>query len=256
MNKRLVGAIAVGVSIMAAYAFGVPLVQETWDAAGVAGWEIGFEPGDTAGGYGALSRDAVLGGPNGAAGALRIDAAGDTQPQIDYVFADGGSTTDFTGDYGTDFADPVAGIWFDFYIDDSNGSVPSALQLYFVGDGEEWYFDLTPQLSETLGWGTYGANINLSSPIFDLGQWVNYGSGDWTNDIANVSEIGIELSYTVSGIDQIYAIDNFTLDDEEFLVVPEPETYAFLAMAVLSLGLVFRQRVNESVQALFAQIRV
>jgi len=84
MNKRLVGAIAVGVSIMAAYAFGVPLVQETWDNTdNVEGWEIGFEPGDTAGGYGDLSRDADLGGPNGAVGALRIEADGDTQPQIE-----------------------------------------------------------------------------------------------------------------------------------------------------------------------------
>ena len=147
---------------------------------------------------------------------------------------------------------------FDFYVDPANGSVPSALQLYFVGNGETWFFNLSDSL--TTGWNTYGANFNSFSETdpFGFGSWVQYSEfgtgGNWSTDITSISEIGIELSY-LSGVGgQIYAIDNFTLDEDPFLV-PEPETYAFIAMALLSLAFVYRKRLEDQFQLAMAHVQ-
>ncbi len=163
-----------------------------------------------------------------------------------------GNYASLTG-FGT-LTGPVRGIHFDFYVDPNNAeSLPvAALGIYLYGGGvgteETWYWDNIGAAGYE--WDTYGANIDA------LGTgWTSTGS-DWAGTIANVLEVGIVLRYLgPSAGTQIYAIDDFTISEDPFLV-PEPETYAFLAMAILALGLVFRKQVDESLRSAFANVRV
>lgn len=251
MNFKVCGAVAIGIAMMALQSHGVTIIaQETWSGGDEAGWvardfPVGGDPGYAApfpGGGGSL---------DGSGSSLQITGGGpDTSPR-DFIYT---SEAQFQGDYDTM---GVRGIWFDFYVDPANGSVPSALQLYFVGNGNVWFWDLTSSL--TTGWNTYGANFNTGNlDPYGFGSWVQYAefgnTGAWATSITSVSSIGIELSY-LSGIGgQVYAIDNFTLQDEDFLV-PEPETYAFIAMALLSMAFVFRKRLDEQFQSAMAHMQ-
>ncbi len=257
MNVKVFGSIALGMAMLASHSFGATIIaQETWsNPPSTENWDASDDiPGDGLGAYGTLT--GTVGPVGGETDVLQITGgAPDTAPR-DFVYT---QSAPFIGDYG---AMGVQGIWFDFYVDPANGSVPSALQLYFVSDGgganeEMWFFDLSDSL--TTGWNTYGANFNSSSESdpTGFGTWVQYSefgnTGTWSTDIGNITEIGIELSY-LSGVGgQIYAIDNFTLDEDPFLV-PEPETYAFIAMALLSLAFVYRKRLEEQFQ--FAMVHV
>lgn len=168
-----------------------------------------------------------------------------------------GNYASLTG-FGT-LTGPVRGIHFDFYVDPGNDEpLPAAsLGLYLyggsLGSEETWYWDNIGAAG--VGWGEYGANIEAGSPTTGFGSWTSTGS-DWAGTIANVLEVGIVLRYLgPSAGTQIYAIDDFTISEDPFLV-PEPETYAFLAMAILALGLVFRKQVDESLRSAFANVRV
>ncbi|MFU8779968.1 MAG: PEP-CTERM sorting domain-containing protein, partial [Kiritimatiellia bacterium] len=58
--------------------------------------------------------------------------------------------------------------------------------------------------------------------------------------LADVARIGIYITYQPNLAGQVYGIDNFGL------TVPEPETYMILGMALLSVAVVFRRRITES----------
>jgi len=257
MKMKFIGTIALGLAMAAGQSFGSSIIaQETWSTAPAdhAEWEAADDlPGDGDGAYGTLTHSATPVG--GIGNVLQITGGTPETAPRDFIYT---PDAPFTGNYASM---GVQGIWFDFYVDPDNGSVPSALQLYFVSDNNEeraWFFDLSSSLTE--GWNTYGANFHATTPTdpFGFGSWVQYSEfglgGDWTADIGNITEIGIELSY-LSGIGgQIYAIDNFTLDGDPFLV-PEPETYAFIAMALLSLAFVYRKRLEEQFQVAMAHMQ-
>lgn len=250
MKKQMLGALVVSLVVAAAPGLAVPIVDEDWTAAGAEGWLAENDP--TLGGvaYGSLAN------PGGAAhaGALGITGGGPAIGPRDFINI-AGAPFGTPLNYATLGGGGVQGIHFDFYVD--SATVPSALQLYFVGNGNIWFYDLSSQLAT--GWNTIGANFNASTPGDMFGSWVQYpefGIGDvWTTDIQTVSRIGLELSYLSSLGGQIYGVDNFTLDDQTFLV-PEPETYVVLGIALLSMAFVFRKRITDSLAEARAMIQM
>ena len=237
MKTRIMSAVSVGLLLVATSGFAVPIVQDTFTS--IANWNVEDDP--TLGGAG-------YGTPSNVGDTLRITGgAPDTAPR-DYINI---AAAPFLGDY-TAMGTGVQGIHFDFYVD--SATIPSALQLYFVGDGEVWFYDLTSQLAT--GWNTIGANVDA----LDAGGWVQYpeflpNTGDWAASIGDVTRIGLELSY-LSGVGgQIYGVDNFTLDDEPFLV-PEPETYVVIGIALLTMAFVFRKRITDSLAEARAMIQM
>jgi hypothetical protein len=250
MRTRMMSAIGVGLLVAATSGFAVPIVTETWTDAGTAGWESDPDPTLGGAGYGTLANP----GGAGTVGSLGITGGDGAPGPLDYINLAGAP---FAGNYATLGATGVRGIHFDFYV--ASATVPSALQLYFVGlGGDIWFYNLTAQLAT--GWNTIGANFNASSPSDMFGSWVQYpeflpNDGAWTSDITSVSRIGLELRY-LSGVGgQIYGVDNFTLDDQPFLV-PEPETYVVLGIALLSMAFVFRKRITDSLAEARAMIQM
>ncbi len=242
MKTRLMSAVGVGLLIAATSGVAVPIVQDTFTS--IANWNVEDDP--TLGGAG-------YGTPSNVGDTLRITGgAPDTAPR-DYINI---AAAPFLGDY-TAMGTGVRGIHFDFYV--ASATVPSTLQLYFVGlGGDIWFYNLTAQLAT--GWNTIGANFNASSPSDMFGSWVQYpeflpNDGAWASDITSVSRIGLELSYLSGSGGQIYGVDNFTLDDDPFLV-PEPETYVVLGIALLSMAFVFRKRITDSLAEARAMIQM
>jgi len=263
MNARLMVAAVICMAGAAQVAVAVPVTESFSTTAGWTAVEDGSHGNEMTpeGGAYATTLDAVsIGTP--ASSALRITGGNAvTDFETDKIRMNSG--TDFLGNY-TGAATPpgtivsqVQGIYFDFYIDTAVvSSAPAQLGLYFIGDAHEWYWDLTDSLVYNTAWNRYGANMSGSSEVTDFGSWYDMsGNGNWTTDIADVTEIGVVLGYVYNEGAQVYAIDNFTIQEDPFLV-PEPETYAFLAMAILALGLVFRKQVDESLRAAFAHVRV
>jgi hypothetical protein len=240
MKTRMTSALVIGLLTAATSGFAVPIVTETWTAAGAASWDTDLDPTIEGVGYGTLANP----GGAGTVGSLGITGgAADTAPR-DFINLLGAP---FAGNYTVL---GVQGIHFDFYVD--SATIPSALQLYFVGSGNIWFYDLSSQLAT--GWNTIGANVDTL-----VGEWVQYPEfgvgGTWATDIAAVTRIGLELSY-LSGVGgQIYGVDNFTLDDEPFLV-PEPETYVVLGIALLTMAFVFRKRITDSLAEARAMIQM
>jgi len=139
----------------------------------------------------------------------------------------------------------VQNITFDFYADDV---VPGQVQLYFysLAAGTTWY---SPSFDSQLTAGSWTRGLSIG---FQQDQWL-FGS-NWDTAIQNVDAIGVYLSSygTLSG-NQDFAMDNFQLDDDT--PVPEPQTYAMLGFAVLSMGFTFRRRLEESLGAALQTLR-
>ncbi len=263
--KVVVGIMGLAVGFLVTAAVAIPVTEEF---ATTAGWTViedtthGNEGTPEGSAFGVASLDS-LGNPTPA---LKITATGQVADyETDKIRIASG--TDFLGNYTGGVGAPgtissqVQGIYFDFYIDTTTmAEAPAQLGIYFIGgthETHEWYWDLTSSLVYNSEWNQYGANMDGMSPDSGFGTWYDMsGNGSWGDDIADVTEIGIVLGYLYNDPGtQVIAIDNFTIQEDPFLV-PEPETYAFLAMAVLALGLVFRQRVNESMQMMMARIRI
>jgi len=243
----IVGAAAVGI---AAVGHTVPLTEDF--AAGGDDWTLTADPAGPA--IGSPTDEASFAGRSGV---VKITVA-DDETGYDRFFADSGSALDFVGNYATgtgleNITAAVQGIKFDFYVDPA-GPI-SELSIFLRTTSEhEWYWILDDAV--VTGWNTYGANVSATDADTGFGVWQpEIGTYDWQTDIADIAQIGISFGYLSAGSEQIYAIDSFTIQEEPFLV-PEPETYAFLAMAILALGLVFRKQVDESLRAAFAHVRV
>ena len=160
---------------------------------------------------------------------------------------------------------PVLGVSFDFYVDAGNDATsPSELNVYFTSSasGNDWRWRVEDYTTLSTGWNTgLGANIGDSFvDVYGMGSWELVGGTandiDWLADIKTVTSIGLELGYLVGGGAESYAFDNFALDDSEVLLVPEPETYFVLAMALLSVAVVFRKRISESLAEARAMMMV
>lgn len=142
----------------------------------------------------------------------------------------------------------VVGVTFDFYVDgDSGGTTddgPGSLSLYFMGGGNNtawtynfYEFGFDSALAE--GWHSFGIT-------FDASGWLpaNAGGDSFEDSLTSVTRIGIELiSRAGTGVEN-YRLDNFRL------YYPEPGTYAVLAFALLSLGVTFRGKLREGLEAL------
>lgn len=203
---------------------------ETWDS-DTAGWLIKDYSGGAA--YGSLSWAATL--PlNEQPGVLQVTGGAPADPTPrDIIYTTGGGLAG-----NINYATSLFTIMFDFYA----AAVPVKLDAYLLGSGYKWFFDLTPSLSA--GWNS------LSAPIG--GTWYNIDDGrsgaDFVADIADVDEIGIMITYNLNQGGQVYGLDNFD-------VIPEPETWAFLGIAFLSIGYSFRDRLEKALAVIKARIR-
>lgn len=172
-----------------------------------------------------------------------------------YIFADSGN---LLGDYTDGSMSPGGGytgdgvvnsIHFDFYAETSS---PTSLSVYFLydeGGANEaiWIFNLGVP---SVGFNSYYVNLMPTG-------WESLSGydpeADFMNHLTDVDEVGILLTYNGTGSGQQYWIDNFELNDE--FVVPEPSTYAALGMALLSLGITFRKRVQSTVDQALKSVK-
>ena len=224
--------------------FSATIIEATW--AGSEGWSIFDEDGNAP--LGEIFDQGSVGGQDG----LRIEADDDGVVG-DKVFT---TAAGFTGDY-TPGAVPahvallgVQSIKFDFYsaVTGPFGK-PSYLDLYFHSSvaGGIWRCNVLPSIN--VGWSTLSVNLASGGAP---GPWYSMNgrtSSDWLSDLAAVDEIGFMINYQPGVADQIYGIDNFSLDD---VAVPEPEEYAMLAMLAISLGFVFRDKLNAHMATVLA----
>lgn len=231
-------ALALGLSIVASY--GSPNIR-TFDASGdTSDWVIKDQSGGAA--IGNLSW-VDQGGSHG--GVLQDSFTRPVSPDPAY----------FEIMYTTDndlLTAAVAGgsssIMFDFY---SAGTKPQEVYAFFeTASGDAWFRDVSSYIVDTgwghanayLGWGSW---FNMSDPV--------RGVGDFAGDLAAISQIGVMVYYRDVAGAQIYAIDNFDVDYN--LNIPEPETWAFLGIAFLSIGYSFRERLDKAMSDLMVRIR-
>jgi len=229
-------------SVMAAVIAG-----NEWDtAADVEVWGISGSvntPGDNIGptidgANGSIAQGSAY-GPN----ALEITGALIGGAAVDFISADADATPEFgAGSYNGSYA-AVQSIRLGFY-DGEGLTATDDLRIYFYSNaGNTWFHDV----DNHGGWGDYGANFVES-------DW--YGGGTWATDIGNVLEVGIYISYLDGGGSQQYALGYFQLNDEPLEVaVPEPETYAMLGFAMVSLCVTFRRKLESSLQVVVQNLR-
>jgi len=182
-------------------------------------------------------------GLGGGSDALRITGGSAGGGSESYVY-----NNTLTGDYNSL---GIVSLSFDFY---AASNTPAALELYFRHDSggagdTEWHFTISDLYT---GWHTYDVNFLTS------GGWYNsdYGPGNQTQllaDLVDVDEIGLLLTYQPNVTGQIYGTDNWQAGDTYY--IPEPETYAMLAFAFVSLAITFRKNLNEQLERALAAVR-
>ncbi len=233
-------------ALMGAQAYATPylIVSHDGDNTPYSNWSIIEDDGGAPQGLIDAGAGQVT-GPTGGSGvtvggrpnALEISATTDDNGlYTDRIFT---TADNLTGNY-TAFGGGVAlaGLRFDFYAggDAGGGSewAPTLLSVYFSTDNDStiWAYDIE---NITQGWGTYSVSFGASG-------WYDYTgtSVPFNNALTTVDSIGLAIMYTFDQSGQIYGIDNFGL------TVPEPETYMILGMALLSVAVVFRKRITES----------
>ncbi len=228
-------------------AYGAAIVTEDF-AGGVGGWVID----DASDGGGAGSPNGSL---NGAGGYLEVNSGGASIiPVTDFVF-DGGGV--FSGDYtaGGLTANGINGISFNFY--NPSATPINGLQVYLVAGGNTWYHPLVADVT-TGGWDTYGANLSFDSLNAGTGEWFTLAGDNlatWQGDLASVTGMGFRMNYVDNTANQIYRLDNIIIQDDPYiLLVPEPQTYAMLGFAFLSMGVTFRRKLEGALASLKAMM--
>ena len=167
------------------------------------------------------------------------DTAGVFTPSEGVVYTTG---SNLAGDL--DFTEnglAIASVSFDFYAGaDGTTGAPDALSLYFQTDGAVWFYQVDNIVD---GWGNYTVGITSES------GWVGWDSaavgatqlsGTFLTDLASVDHLGFSIAYVADLDGQQYAFDDVALQ------IPEPETYLVLGMALLSVAVVFRKRISDS----------
>jgi len=139
---------------------------------------------------------------------------------------------------------------FNFYAN-ANGDgtgIPQNLGFYFAStSGGEWYYDIdTSYISD--GWNTFGIQLNQSAQGYG-GSWYEEAGGS-TFSITDVTRVGLWIAYNGNNSTQEHRIGLYGLS------VPEPETYLILGMALLSVAIVFRKRISESLAEARAMMQV
>jgi len=142
-------------------------------------------------------------------------------------------------------------IQFDFYAnaDGAGAGAPQGLGFYFqAADNAVWYYNIDTSFI-TDGWGAYTVALDWNANSY-AGGWYGYTDNTWSTpilteaafdaDVASVARIGFLLTYSDNNTTQDWGVDDFGLS------VPEPETYLVLGMALLSVAIVFRKRISDS----------
>jgi len=207
------------------------VVIETWDS-GIAGWAAGQSPlaGDPAGS--SLSWQNAVAGKSGV---LQIEGENLIVGAEDKIY---GALEGFG---------PVAiSVSFDFYTQHAlGGGLPGNLHFYFVGTNSTvWTYELGPELTGN-SWNSLTVELSWSWNGYGTAGWEKNGLGigshaELRGALSEVSEIGILLMYQGGVGNQVYGLENFAYS------YPEPGTYAALGFALMSLSIVFRGKLSDS----------
>lgn len=142
-------------------------------------------------------------------------------PEVDAFRITGTSSGGaFTGDYPTDV--PGYTSWsFDFLAEDI---LPSGLNILInLGGGTLFQRSLLSQVVTVGQWNTI--TVSLQSP-----GWFGGTSATFSNGLAAVNHIDIQVTRNGS-LHQSYFLDNFSLNGDPTMSVPEPSTAALFILA-------------------------
>ncbi len=160
---------------------------------------------------------------------------------------DFGTDLYYTTGFGTVDLNDFAGFSFDFYAPDNDEIGQLGFYFRSTANSTVWFYEINP-----LGMFS-GSWVNFSG-IFDNsgGDWLGFTDASGTYNsidagyvasfsaaLGTVTEIGFFIGAD-GGAGQGYGIDDFGL------TVPEPETYLALGMALLTVALVFRRNISQS----------
>jgi len=222
-------------------------------------------------GLGGSPATSALAGDNGAGTTvggqpnnMQITAStgGDAQPRTEILYTADGAMTGNYNLFGPDSDQVVGTISFDFYAGADDGgnaegiNAPLELGAYFqTMDGTVWLYAFDP--TGISGWDTYTATFGSGS------GWVGWGDDTFstaatttfTDAFADVTRIGIYVTYQADADDQVFGLGDVNLSVSVSVVVPEPETYMILGMALLSVGVVFRRRITDSLAEVRAMLQ-
>lgn len=218
------------ITFMCSSAIAGILASETWSAPpDLVDWEIthntGPDPSAT------LENSAGFGNP---AGALCLDVTTVSGPPSSGLLStDSGA---FLGDYTASGGHALS---FDFFFDEAAFQGSDGLALFIDNGGTGAYYyeiDLSGQTAGT--WATY--TVNFGSTL----GWSDEGSGAdaFSTVAASVSQIGFRVTYLDGVASQEYGVDNLARQFN----VPEPETYAALGFALISICITFRRKISDT----------
>jgi hypothetical protein len=231
MPKQFIAGVAC-LCILSGAVYASPEIEE-WTA-NEAGWQIKDFFGGTE--YGTLGWQDPLTTHDGS---LTVSAVANDVNRLDILY-----TTDAT--LLPKIVVDTSQVLFDFY---SLGAVPAQLDVYLLGNGYQWFSTVTPTAN---GWRN-----GISAPI-SSSSWYNMQgqiASDFATDMGTISEIGVMISWLDNDSSQFYGLDNFDVDTWDSSVVPEPETWAMLGIAFLSIGFSFRERLDKVVEGLKVRIK-
>ena len=170
---------------------------------------------------------------------MPADTTGDFDMHTDYLSSPANPwlTDNFGGQDMSTTAGQTTFLAFDFYALDY-APLFNSLKLYFYSEtgSQYWFYDVTDLSPNTWQTTTIGM-------LQDAG-W--YGGSDFAAALADVDEIGWQLTYRANA-DQLWAFDNLSRGymGAGAYAVPEPGSCAALGFAFLSLGVTFRRKLNE-----------
>lgn len=239
MSKRLTMAGIAALAAAGMTAQAAIIATETWPTAGDdRDWTLT----DQGGSVGVLSVPASI--PPGTTPALRVDVDTGAGISVDHVSTTGGDGTPFLGDYST--YNSGQQIKFDFYYDTAAFGSANGLDVFFnssTATGVNWFYNINVSGQPANTWATY--TLSFAS---DDGWTDEFAGGNFLLDRQNVTEIGFRLTYLESTSDQVYGFDNLT----RIRPVPEPETYAAIAFALISLCITFRRQIGDKLRTVQA----
>jgi hypothetical protein len=205
------------------------------------------------------SGDSVSGDITGdqPAGPLHLDPNTGIGVYRDVVF-----TTDssLTGDLsGLGVAGAPVSLQFNFYAnaDGSGAGAPAGLGFYFQNtDNSVWYYDIQGGYIDD-GNNTFSVQLDYDTDAYGSTTWRGYADNTQATslaasdfDITAIQRVGVWIAYNTSNSTQDHQIGLYGLS------VPEPETYLILGMALLSVAIVFRKRISESLAEARAMMQV
>jgi hypothetical protein len=234
----------VGVLVCASISGAAIIAEQDGETVGHTGWNI-------SGAFGGPVGSLTVGGAvttHGDAG--KVEANTGIGPDVDFVYNEAG----LVGNY-YNFPVPAGGnaiitsMDAEFYTSRADN-----FRLYMLagsgpGNMHTWYYDAGPL---AVGWNTISS---VPFTAIAAGDWYSeeptVNDSDFAIDIANVTRIGFVLQY-LANASQTYGFDHITLNGD--VMVPEPETYLVLVVALASLAFVFREQLRQMLGTALATI--